>query len=99
MEYLDPLAGWTTLQTYIKEHPEIKIDAEHPALVKLLRTMKEKKVVHPEPETTFIAPKSCPLPWAYEVHGSSCAFVIIRYYLKRASTYFFSHVLRSPSPF
>ena len=46
MEYLDPSAGWTTLQTYIREHPKSKIDVEHPALVKLLKTMKEKKVVH-----------------------------------------------------
>ena len=46
MEYLDPSAGWTTLQAYIKEHPEIKINTKHPALVKLFKTMKEKKVVH-----------------------------------------------------
>ena len=46
MEYLDPSSGWTTLQNYISEHREVKITTEHPALIKLLRTMKEKNVVH-----------------------------------------------------
>ena len=46
MEYLDPSAGWTTLQTYIREHPEIKINTKHPAFVQLFKIMKEKQVVH-----------------------------------------------------
>ena len=46
MEYLDPLSGWTTLQDYIKAHREIKISIEHPALVRLLNTLKEKRIVH-----------------------------------------------------
>ncbi len=46
MEYLDPPSGWSTLQNYIRAHPEIQISIEHPALVRLLKTMKEKKVVH-----------------------------------------------------
>ena len=46
MEYLDPSSGWTTLQDYVKTHREIKVDKGHPALVKLLETMREKKVVH-----------------------------------------------------
>ena len=46
MEYLDPSSGWTTLQDYAKTHPEIKVEKGHPALVKLLETMREKKVVH-----------------------------------------------------
>jgi hypothetical protein len=35
MEYLHPSSGWTTLQSYIREHREIKIDTEHPGLVKV----------------------------------------------------------------
>ena len=46
MEYLDPSSGWTTLQNYIRTHREIKISIDHPALVRLLKTMKEKRVVH-----------------------------------------------------
>jgi len=46
MEYLDPACGWMTLQDYIRAHREIKISTKHPALVKLLNTMKEKGVVH-----------------------------------------------------
>ena len=46
MEYLDQSSGWTTLQNYIKSNREIKINIKHPGLVKLLKTMKEKKVVH-----------------------------------------------------
>ena len=53
-----------------------------------------------EPETTFIAPKSCRLPWAYEVHGSSRAFVIICCYLKRACALFlYLSCLAFPPPF
>lgn len=46
MEYLDPPSGWTTLQSYIQEHRDIIINTEHPALANLLKTMREKKVVH-----------------------------------------------------
>ena len=46
MEYLDPSSGWTTLQKYVETHREIKVDTGHPALVKLLETMREKEVVH-----------------------------------------------------
>jgi hypothetical protein len=46
MEYLDPASGWVTLQNYVREHRETKINTERPTLVKLLKTMKEKKVVH-----------------------------------------------------
>ncbi len=46
MEYLEPSAGWTTLQTYVETHRDIEVGIEHPALAKLLETMKEKKVVH-----------------------------------------------------
>ena len=46
MEYLDPPSGWTTLQRYMQEHRDIVINAEHPILVNLLQTMREKKVVH-----------------------------------------------------
>ena len=46
MEYLDPSSGWTTLQDYVETHREIKVDTRHPALVELLETMREKKVVH-----------------------------------------------------
>lgn len=46
MEYLDANSGWTTLETYIKEHQEIMINTEHPKLVELLETMKTKGVVH-----------------------------------------------------
>ena len=46
MEYLDPSSGWTTLQAYVETHREIKVDTRHPALVELLKTMREKKVVH-----------------------------------------------------
>ena len=46
MEYLDPSDGWNTLQDYIRKHREITINIEHPALIKLLKTMKENNVVH-----------------------------------------------------
>jgi len=46
MEYLDANSGWMTLQKYIKEHQEIKINTEHPRLVELLEAMKQEGFVH-----------------------------------------------------
>ena len=46
MEYLDASSGWRPLQHYIRTHRETKINTEHSALTKLLKIMKENKVVH-----------------------------------------------------
>ena len=46
MEYLDPSSGWMTLHSYLKKRQRIEVNTKHPELVKLLKTMKEKEVVH-----------------------------------------------------
>ena len=46
MEYLDASSGWTTLHSYLGEHQDVKVDTTHPQLAKLLKMMKEKKIVH-----------------------------------------------------
>ena len=46
MEYLSEYSGWTTLHNCLRKHPNIMVDTTHPQLAKLLKLMKEKKIVH-----------------------------------------------------